>query len=128
MATKRRCQTGRVRPILVEEFDPPVKLLVRTTFRRLCDLTEEMHAIPDDDQAQSLPIMLGFLEESITDWEGVIGEDGQPRPFSKQALGELDMADIQLFIQAIQTGGDAGSGDPLPATASEATSGEPPAS
>jgi hypothetical protein len=128
MAEKRRCQTGRIRPVLVEEYDPPVKLYVRTTFGRLVQLNDEIRAVPDDDQGQSLAIMLRFLQESLRGWEGVVDETGEPRVFSAEAIADLDVEDIYIFIGAIQTGGEAGSGDPLPVTASEGTSAEPPAS
>jgi hypothetical protein len=128
MAEKRRCQTGRIRPILVDEYDPPVKLYVRTTYGRVIQLADEMKAVPDSSQIDALPVMLRFLEESIRDWSGVVGEDEAELAYSPEALRELDVDDITIFINAIQSGGEAGSGDPLPVTASAASSAEPPAS
>jgi len=105
MAEKRRCQTGRIRPVLVEGYDPPVKLYVRTTFGRVMQLAEEMKTVPDASQSDALPVMLRFLEESIRDWSGVADENGEELPYVPEALRELDVEDLTAFINAIQTGG-----------------------
>ncbi len=123
---KRKCQTGRVRTVLVEDFDPPVKLFVRTTFGRLVQLTEEIKAVPDDDQSGSLPVVRNFLLEAVTGWEGVVDEDDNPRSFSAEALDDLETEDVMTFLQAVQGMGEAGSGDPLAETASTEGSPEQP--
>jgi len=124
---KRKCQTGKVRSVLVEDFDPPIKLYVRTTAGRLARLIEDMDALEDARQSMAYPLALNFLHESLTDWDGVQDENEQPRPFSQEAIDDLDQEDVMTFINALQDMGEAGSGNPKAATASAEDSEEQPA-
>ena len=124
----RRCRTKRERIIAVEGFEPPVKLHIVTTFGRLLQLQADMAAVPDGNTTAQVDTMLGFLDEGLKSWEGVAGEDDQPVPYSRQAFLDLDIEDATAIMEAVQSIGEAGSGDPLAETTAPDTSGELPAS
>ena len=124
----RRCRVKKERTILVEGFDPPLKLKIVTTFGRLLQLQADMAAVPDGNTTAQVDTMLGFLDEGLKSWEGVMGEDDQPVPYSRQAFLDLDIEDATAIMEAVQSIGEAGSGDPLAETTAPDTSEEPPAS
>lgn len=125
----RRCRTKRERAILVEGFDPPVKLHVVTTFGRILQLQSDLAGMPEDAGAKAqVDMMLDFFDEAMKRWDGVEDEDGKPLPYSRQAFLDLDMEDCKAIMDAVQNMGEAGSGDPLAETATPDTSEEPPAS
>ena len=123
----RRCRTKRERTIVVEGFDPPLKLHIRTTFGELMQLQADMVASDDGDTQAQVNLMLGFFDKALSKWEGVFGEDDEPLPYSQEAFRDLDIEDATAIMQAVQTIGEQGSGDPLAATASAEGSGEQPA-
>jgi len=123
----RRCRTKRERTIVVEGFDPPLKLHIRTTFGELMQLQADMAASENGDTQAQVNIMLGFFDRALNKWEGVFGEDDAPLPYSQAAFRDLDIEDATAIMEAVQTIGDQGSGDPLAATASAEDSGGPPA-
>ena len=122
---KRKVQAGKLRPVLVEDTDPPVILYVKMKWKRFREFARGLSGKSEMDVIDPAH---EFLSEVLSDWKNVAGEDGQPLPCSSEGLDELEPSDVMTFFEAVMNLGEAGSGDPLAATAIAATSGEPPAS
>lgn len=122
----RRCRIKRERAVVVEGFDPPLKLYIVTTFGRALQLQSDIQATADGDTKVLVGLMVDFFDEALKRWEGVFGEDDTPVPYSRTAFMDLDQEDAAAIMAAVQNIGEAGSGNPTPATASEEASEEPP--
>ena len=121
---KRKVQAGKLRPVLVENTDPPVILYVKMKWKRF---REFARSLDGKGELELVDPAHEFLAEVLTDWKGVEGEDGQPLPCNSAGLDELTPTDVMDFFGAVMSLGEAGSGDPLAATASAEGSGEQPA-
>ena len=124
----RRCRTKATRTVLVEGFDPPLKLQVCTTFGRIMQLQADIAKTDDGDTQAQVDVMIGFFDDALRSWEGVFDDADQPVPYSRQAFLDLDVEDATAIMQAVQNIGEAGSGDPKVETPTTDTSGQPPAS
>ncbi len=122
----RRCRVKQARTIIVDGFDPPIKLRLITTFGETLALQEKIAQTEDGDTKAQIELMLGFLDTALQSWEGVFGEDEQPVPYSREAFTSLDVEDASAIIKAIQNIGEAGSGNPKAETALPEASGEQP--
>lgn len=100
-------------------------LLVRVKWGEYKKLAKQ---ISEKDELEALEDIDQFLRTIIADCRGLEDTDGQPLKWTPEVLDELDPATVMACFKALMNIGEAGSGDPLPATASEASSEAPPPS
>lgn len=114
---------GQITQIKVPETG--LTLLVRVKWGEYKKLAKQ---ISEKDELEALGDIDGFLRAIIADCRGLEDTDGEPLAWTAEVLDELNPATVMACFKALMNIGEAGSGDPLPATGSEASSAEPPPS
>jgi hypothetical protein len=110
-------QLGQLTRVAVEGTD--LTLLVRVKWVEYKRMVRKIAAL---SEPEALPAMDAFLRSVIAGASGLIDADGKPAEWQPDLLDELAPGVVLAMFQACLQIGEAGSGDPLPATASEATS------
>ena len=114
---------GQLKQIKVPDTD--LILLVRVEWGAYKKLRKQIN---EKDEVEALDDIDQFMRTIIIDCRGLEDANGQPMKWKPELLDEFDPITVMACVKALMNIGEAGSGDPLPATGSEASSEAPPLS